>query len=182
MGGCSLVLLQQLVVWVMAMFSRPRLQPSVRGGSPGSTAHTQNLLNCANLCGETVGQSLSTSSGIDSRWDQASAHSRPLPPMNLEAGSTSLLHSLKNSKFRESMTRDDRFLLGLHEETGRQRVLPPTPHPRDLAEEGLESWAGDVFWGPRPLPSFLPLTQDQEGGPAAPTCGPEKPHPSSFPE
>nr|CAI9704969.1 unnamed protein product [Rangifer tarandus platyrhynchus] len=35
--------------------------------------------------------------------------------MNLEAGSTSLLHSLKNSKFRESMTRDDRFLLGLHE-------------------------------------------------------------------
>lgn len=52
----------------------------------------------------------------------------------------------------------------MSQETGRQRVLPPTPQPRDLAEEGLESWAGDVFWGPRPLPSFLPLAQAQEEG------------------
>ena len=81
MRGCSLVLLLQLVVRVMAMFSRPRLKPSVRGGGPGSTAHMQNLLSCATFCRETVGQSGSTASGIDPRWDQASTHSRPLPPV-----------------------------------------------------------------------------------------------------
>ena len=81
MKGCSLVLSLQLVVWVMAMFSRPRLKPSVWGGGPGSTVHMQNLLSCVTFCREMVGQSCSTGSGIDPRWDQASTHSRPLPPV-----------------------------------------------------------------------------------------------------
>lgn len=81
MKGCSLVLSLQLVVWMMAVFSRPRLQPAVWVGGPGSTAHAQKLLSCATSCRGTVGQSRSPGCGIDARWDQASTHSRPLPPV-----------------------------------------------------------------------------------------------------
>ncbi|CAI9167320.1 unnamed protein product [Rangifer tarandus platyrhynchus] len=70
--------------------------------------------------------------------------------MNLEAGSTSLLHSLKNSKFRESMTRDDRFLLGLHEcklqnWKGREGALGDVAG--GLARSGTKRYGGGEYWG-----------------------------------